>query len=128
MDLVQRLEGSELVDGDHGGHWIADEADAVDGERVFVLADRQNAVRNRKVFSGQDEQHAGTRERTAGVDGHDARVRNGRAKELAVHHARQHDVVREARLAGDLRASVDAAAGRADDALVDARHCFSPPD
>ena len=44
-----------------------------------------------------------------GVDADDARVRQRRAEQLAVQHARQHDVVGEARLAGDLRAAVDAA-------------------
>src|SRR3989442_12648626 len=49
------------------------------------------------------------------VDTDDLRVRNRRAKELTVQHARQHDVVGKLRLSGDLGAPIDAPPRRADD-------------
>jgi hypothetical protein len=47
VDEVQRVEGGDLVARDHRRHGIANEAHAIDRERVLVLADRQNAVRDR---------------------------------------------------------------------------------
>ena len=51
----RRLERRQLVARDDGGDRIADEADAIDRERVLVLADRQDAVGDREVLAGQDE-------------------------------------------------------------------------
>ena len=96
VDEVERLERRQLVAGDHGGDRIADEAHAVDRQRVLVLADRQDAVRDREVLAGQHEVHArGAPRRARDVDPHDARVRQRRAQQLAVHHPRQHHIVGE---------------------------------
>jgi hypothetical protein len=54
-DQIQRLEGGQFVARYHGRDRVANESDAVDGERVLVLADGQDAVRNRKVGAGQHE-------------------------------------------------------------------------
>jgi hypothetical protein len=57
-DQIQRLEGGQFVARNHGRDRVADESHAVDGERVLVLADRQDAVRNRKVGAGENEMDA----------------------------------------------------------------------
>ena len=115
VDQVERLECRQLVAGDDGRDRIADEAHAIDRERMLVLADRQDAVGDGEVLAGQRQVDARMRQRARHVDAEDARVRHRRAQQLAVHHPRQHHVVGEPGLAGDLRAPVDAAAGRADD-------------
>jgi len=114
VDEVERFERGQLVARDHRGDRVADEAYAADRERVLVLAHREDAVGNGEVGAGQHQVDAGTREGTRDVDPDDPRVRHRRAQQLAVHHPRQHHIVRELRLAGDLRAAVDAAAGCAD--------------
>ncbi len=63
VDEVERLERRELVASDHRRHRVADEPHAVDRERVLVLADRQNAVRDREVLAGEHEVDAGMRQR-----------------------------------------------------------------
>ena len=63
VDIVERFERRQLVARDDGGDRIADEADAIHRERVLVLADGKNAVRDREVPPGQNQQHARTRER-----------------------------------------------------------------
>ena len=70
----------------------------------------------RQVLAGGDRDDAGRRERLRDVDRTDPRVGDLRAQELAVEHPRQHHVVGELRLAGDLRGAVDLAVGAADDA------------
>ena len=62
-DQIQRLEGGQFVARNHGRDRVADESHAVDGERVLVLADRQDAVRNRKVGAGEHEMDARVRPR-----------------------------------------------------------------
>ena len=47
-----------FVARDDGRHRIADEADFVAAQGVLVVADRQNAVRNRKRVAGQDQVNA----------------------------------------------------------------------
>ena len=115
VDQIERFERSQLVACDDGSDRIADEANAIDGERVLVLAHGEDAVRNREVAAVQDEEHARVGARARRVDADNARVRRRGSQELTVHHARQHDVVGELRLTGRLRAAVDAAAGFADD-------------
>ena len=48
FDQIHRIEGDVFIDRRNGRDRIADEAHFVDAERVFVLADRQDAVRNRQ--------------------------------------------------------------------------------
>ena len=55
VDEVERLERRQLVARDDGGDRIADEADAIDRERVLVLADREDAVRDGEVPPGQNQ-------------------------------------------------------------------------
>ena len=105
----------DLVARDDRRHRIADEADDVRTERVLVVTDGQDAVRNRQRRAGQHQVHARMRRRLRGVDPDDARVRMRRAQQPPVQHPRQDDVVGEPRLAGDLRAAVHAPAGLADD-------------
>ena len=55
---VDQIDGElrrGLVARDDGGHRIADEADLVAAQGVLVVADRQNAVRNRKRVAGQHQ-------------------------------------------------------------------------
>ncbi len=115
VDQVERLERRQLVARDHRGDRIADEADAIDGERMLVLAHRQDAVCDWKIASGQREEDAGMGERARHVEPDDARVRERRAQQLAVDRPRQHQVVGELRLARHFRAAVHAPPRFADD-------------
>ena len=63
FDQIHRVEGDVFIDRRDRGDRIADEADLVDAERVFVLADGKNAVRNWQVFAGDDCDDAGQRQR-----------------------------------------------------------------
>ena len=63
VDQIERLERRQLVAGDHRGDRIADKAHAIDGERVLVLADREDAVRDGEVAARQHEVDAGVRQR-----------------------------------------------------------------
>ena len=56
------VEGHIFVDGCDRGDRIADEADLVDAESVFVLADRKYAVWNRQIFARDDGNNPGQRE------------------------------------------------------------------
>ena len=68
FDQVHRIEGDVFINRRDRGDRIADEANLVDAERVFVLADGQNAVGNRQVFAGDNCEHAGQRQRFGNVD------------------------------------------------------------
>ena len=60
----------------------------------------------------------GQRPRAARVEGDDARVGKGRTEQAAVQHARQEEVVGEARLTRDLGPAVHPAPGPADEARL----------
>ena len=92
-----------LVSGDHRGHRVADEPDRVGAEGVLVMADRQHAVRDRELRSGEHEVHPGVLLGAPGVDADDARMRQRRPQQAAVDHPRQRHVVGKHRLPGDLR-------------------------
>jgi len=115
VDQVERFGRRLLVPGDDRGERIADVAHMLGRERIFVLADRQDAEGDGEILAGEHQVHAGMRLGARHVDGLDQRVRVRRAQKLDVQHARQHDVVGKARLAGDLGAAVDAPARLADD-------------
>ncbi len=115
LDQVEGLAGGQLVAGNHERDRIADESDAVDGQGVFVLADRQDAIRNRQVAPGQDEMNARQRPRARHIDRLDARMGDRGAEQTGVQHPRQHDIVGEARLPGDLGPRVNAPADLAND-------------
>ena len=63
LDQVHRVERRVFVDRGDGRDGVADEAHFVYAERVLVLADGQNAVRNRQVPARDDGDYAGQRER-----------------------------------------------------------------
>ena len=114
-DQIERVGRGQLVARDDERDRIADETDGVRTERVLVLADRQDAVGDWKMAAGQDEMNAGMRLGARRIHRPDARVGHGAPQQPGVQHARQDEVVREDRLAGDLGAAVDAATREADD-------------
>jgi len=115
LDQLDRLAGRLLVPGDHRGDGVTDVAHLFAAERLLVLADGQDAELDRQVLTGQHEVHARVLFGARDVESDDSRVGQGRAKEPAVQHARQHQVVGEDRLPGHLGAAVHAAARLADD-------------
>jgi hypothetical protein len=115
VDQIERFERRQFVARDDRRHRVADKPDALDRQGVLVLTDRKNAVRDRKIASGQDQVDAGMRQGASNVDANDACVRDGGTKQLAVDHPRQRKVVGEAGLAGDFGACVDAPPRFADD-------------
>ena len=117
VDERDRLGGRDLVARDHGRDRIADEPHLVRTERVFVVAHRQDAVRDRKRSPVSTRCTPGCAAAFDVSIADDARVRMRRAQQPAVQHARQDDVVGKARLAGDFGAAVDAPAGLADDLI-----------
>ena len=115
LDEIERLGRGLLVLGDHRGQRIADVAHVLRRERIFVLADRQDAEGDREVLAGEHQVHAGMGLCLLNVNFLDQCMRMRRAQKLHVQHARQHDVVRKARLAGDLGAAIDPAARLTED-------------
>ena len=115
VDQIERFERRQFVACDDRRHRVADEPDALDRQGILVLTDRKNAVRDRKIASGQDQVDAGMRQGASHVDADDACVRDGGTEQLAVDHPRQRQVVGEAGLAGDFGACVDARPRFADD-------------
>src|SRR5688500_20161860 len=93
---------------------------------MFVLADWQNAVRNRQIFSRDNSKNAGQCQRFRDVDILDQRVRQVAAQDLAEQHSRQHDVVGKLRLALALRARVDFTKWIADYMVNLTRHVKNP--
>jgi hypothetical protein len=118
LDQVQSLRRRLLVPGYHGGHRVADVAHVLRGERVFVLRHRQDAEADGKVLARQDEMHPRVGLRVFCPYLLDESMRMGRSQEAHVQHARQDEVVGEARLAGDLGAAVDPPARLTDDLHV----------
>ncbi len=126
VDEVDGAVGGRFVARDDGGDGIADETDFVAAQRVLVVADRQDPVRDRERVAGEHEVNAVDGRRARRVDAEDTRVGLGRTQEPAVQHARQHDVVGEARLSGHFCAGVDAPPRTSDDAgLTEAHRCVS---
>ena len=112
---IHRIESHVFIDSGNSRDRIANEANFVDAERVFILADRKNAIRDRQVFAGDNCKNARQRQRFRRVDVFDERVRHMTAQDLAEEHARQNDVVGELRLANTLRARINFAKRLADD-------------
>ncbi len=113
--------GGDLgVAGDHGGHLLADEADAVLREDVPVLHVEAEAIG--EVLAGDHADHAGQRGGGAGVDIEDASVRVRAFHDAGVEQAgTEFQVVGESRGAGDFFPAVDALGGMADGFGVDRR-------
>src|SRR5712692_532191 len=74
IDQIERFEGRQLVARDDRRHWIPHEADTIDGERVLVLADGQDSIRDGKVPARQDQVHSWMSERPGDIDAYDPRV------------------------------------------------------
>ena len=87
----------------------------IDAKGLLVLADRQDAVLNREVLSGEHQIDARVCQRAQSIDFPDTCVRMRRAQKFAMRHAGQEDVVGKARLPGHFCAAVDASARHADD-------------
>ena len=117
-DQIQSFRGGLLVLRHHRGDRVAHVAHVLGRERIFVLGHRQDAEAHREVLAGEHQVNTRVFLRSFHVDGLDEGVRVRRAQQAHVQHARQDDVVGEARLAGDLGAAVDAAARLADDLHV----------
>jgi len=116
VDEVESLEGGELLAGDDGGDRIADVADVIDAEGLFVLTDGKDSVFDGEIFAGENQIDAGMGEGAGGADLSNARVGMRGAQEFAVGHAGEKNVVGKTSLASDFGASIDAAARDADDA------------
>src|SRR6266404_5163437 len=114
LNQIESFKRDQLFAGDYRGHWIADMADAVEAKRLFVLADRKNAIFDGEIFASEYEVDAGVRGGARNVDAANARVRVRRAKEFAMRHAGKGNVVGEAGLPGDFGASIHAAARATD--------------
>ena len=127
VDEVERFKRRQLVTRYHRGDRVADESHAVDGERVLVLAHREDSVAGGEILAGQDQVNARMGEGARHVDADDVGVRNRRSQQLAVHHPRQREVVREARLPGDLGARVDPPSGFPDDVHSLSTGAVAPP-
>ena len=104
-----------------GRHGIADETDLVAAQGVLVVADRKNAVRNRKRLTGQDQVNTVDLFGLCGVDTHDPRMRLRRTQQPAMQHPRENDVVGEAGLPCDLGPAVHSSS-RVPDHSCGARH------
>jgi hypothetical protein len=102
VDEGERLLGRLGVDGRHGGHALADEADAVARHDRLVLQAAPHEG-GRVVRAGQDDSHAPHPRGAAGVDAHDARVRQRAAKALRPQRTWQGEIRRVAGGTRDLR-------------------------
>jgi hypothetical protein len=91
-------------------------AHVIEAEGLLVLADGKNPVLDGQVFPGEDQIDSGASESAGSVDLSNAGVRMRGAQKFAMGHARQEDIVGEARLAGNFGAGVHPAARDADDA------------
>ena len=127
IDQVQRLIGDPLVRGGHGRDRIAHIANLLAGERLFVLADRQDAELHRHVIAGQHRQHSGMRARARRINVQEAGVRIGTAQNPPKEHAWQRQVVGELRLAADLGVGVGLGQRLADDGKFLSHRCLSTP-
>ena len=109
LDQRKRFFRRFLVDRGNGSHLVADVEDLVFGEHVFVVAGRRNTVLGiGHVLAGDDGENARQGHRLAGVDPLDPTVRDRRAQNLAVHHARQRNISRVKRTSGRLVGRVQA--------------------
>ena len=59
FDQVHCVEGDVFINRSNRGYRITDEANLVDAECVFVLANRKDAIRNRHVFASNNGEYPG---------------------------------------------------------------------
>ena len=95
-------------------HRVTNEAYLVDTEGVFVLTHRQDSKGIRHRFTGEESEDSRHLLRFGEIDVDDACVRNRRAHQFHVNHARETEVVGESGLTGDLGAAVDTSERLAD--------------
>ena len=118
VDQIEGLLRDRGVARGHRCHWLADVPNSLDGQGVLVLADGEDAVRDREVSAGDDRLHAGQGLSPAGVDAGDGGMGVGAEQVAADQHARWSHVIREHSLARDLVGGVDAGQSAADDGEV----------
>ena len=118
VDQLHRLLRRQLIARDHRRNRVADKADFVAAERVLVVTDGQDAVRDGEVGAGENQMHAVNGGGFRSVDARNERVRNARSQQPAMQHARKHEVVGELRLSGDLRTAVNTTPCAADDVTL----------
>ncbi len=106
VDQLERALGNFFVDGCDARHVVANVANLLDRQRRLVVADRQDSVLVRSVFTGNDRNHAVERSGPRGVNALDARVRVRRMQDLAHQHAGKAEVVGVFAGAGRLAGSV----------------------
>ena len=116
VDEARGVFGGQFVPRDDGGHGIPNEPHLVAAECVLVVTDGQDAVRDRKRVAGQDQADAFDLRGGSGIDANDACMRMRRPQQTAMQHPRQHDVIGETRLTGDLGAAINPATRATDDA------------
>ena len=75
VDEFESFFRGRFIDGGDAGHVVADVADFVEGEGVFVVADGENAVGIGRVFAGDDGDDAVELLGAGGVNALDAGVR-----------------------------------------------------
>ena len=109
-DQFQRLFRGELVSGNDRGNGVADETHFFPAQGLFILAYRQYAVFIGKILTGQDQLHAGMAFRPADIDRPDKGMGHVGTQQLAMQHARQHDVVGKAGLPCHLVGAIHAPA------------------
>ena len=109
-DQVQRVLGEIAAVGDHQRHRLAHETHPARCQRLMgarvnesgiFVEQRHGRVGGAQVLVGNHRVHAGERERGARIDAREARLGVGAAEHRRVQHARQVDVVDEARPPGE---------------------------
>ena len=110
-DEVHRLLRHMRIGGEHHRDRLADVAHLVHGEHRLVVERRAvERIRQDRLYLGcrDDAVHTGERFRGTGVDVLDAAVRDARAENLAVEHARQPQVMDVLGPARDLEPRLEA--------------------
>ncbi len=97
---------------------ITDEAYGIKRQCMLVFGHWQDAESIGQLLPHQRAEHAMHRQRSGKVDILDARMRHGAAHQFYVGCAWKLQVICKTRLAGDLRAAINAAERRTDDLQV----------
>ena len=127
VDQAKRLVGDPLVSGGHGRDRIAHVPNFLAGERLLVLADREDTELYRQVISGEDGQHSGKFSRCACIDAQNTGVGIRTTQDPAEQHSRQGQVVGELCLAADFGVGVGFGQRLAYDGKCLSHRCPSTP-